>query len=66
MIFILGGYYFSNLPLIKNNLSIVVIFITLFSVAPIAMDLLKRRKETARLKKQAAVPTAARPDRDEG
>jgi membrane-associated protein len=66
MIFILGGYYFSNLPLIKNNLSIVVIFITLFSVAPIAMDLLKRRRETARLKKQAAVPTAARPDRDEG
>lgn len=66
MIFILGGYYFSNLPLIKNNLSIVVIFITLFSVAPIAADLLKRRRETDRLKKEPAVTADVRPDQDEG
>lgn len=65
-IFVLGGYYFSTLPLIKNNLSIVVVFITLFSVAPIAVDLLKRRRELALSRKHASGRIAVEPDQNEG
>jgi membrane-associated protein len=48
-LFIFGGYLIGNIPLIKDNFSIVTVLIILISVTPIAIELLRsRRAPTAR------------------
>jgi membrane-associated protein len=42
-LFTWGGYFFGNLPVVKNNFSLVVIAIILISVLPMAFELLKER-----------------------
>ena len=37
-LFVFGGYYFGNLPIVKNNFSIVIIVILIFSFMPIAWE----------------------------
>ncbi|MGH2453862.1 MAG: DedA family protein, partial [bacterium] len=36
VLFVLGGYFFGNIPLVKNNLSVVLLIIIVVSVAPVA------------------------------
>jgi membrane-associated protein len=38
-----AGYYFGNVPLVKNNLTVVIIAIVALSVAPIAVELVRAR-----------------------
>jgi membrane-associated protein len=38
-----AGYFFGNVPLVKDNLAIVIIAIVAISVAPIAIELLRAR-----------------------
>ncbi|MEW5783359.1 MAG: DedA family protein [Pseudomonadota bacterium] len=44
----LAGYWFGNLPLVKNNLSLVIVGIILVSVMPMAIGWLRARLAAAR------------------
>ena len=43
--FTLGGYFFGNLPVVKDNFGIVVIAIILISVLPMVYEFVKARRE---------------------
>jgi len=43
----LAGYWFGNLPFIKNNLSLVIVAIIALSLLPVAIGYIKHRRETA-------------------
>lgn len=60
-IFIFGGYFFGNLPFVKDNFSIVIIAIILISVVPAITETLKERRASARAKLAEA---PAPPDTD--
>lgn len=44
-IFIFGGYYFGNLPFVKNNFSFVIIAIIIISIMPAVVEFLRHRKK---------------------
>jgi membrane-associated protein len=46
--FLYGGYFFGNIPFVKNNFSIVTIAIILISVLPMVIEFIKQRKGTAK------------------
>ena len=52
--FVYGGYYFGNIPFIKQNLTWFIIAIVLLSIAPGIVAWLRARAETRR----QAVPGA--------
>jgi len=43
-LFILGGYFFGNLPLVKKNFTLVIMAIILISVMPGIIEFLRQRK----------------------
>lgn len=43
----LAGYWFGNIPAVKNNLAVVIVVIVLISVLPIALEVLKLRRRRA-------------------
>ncbi len=45
LVFILGGYLFGNIPVIKNNFGIVTVVIIVVSVMPAVIAFLKRKKK---------------------
>ena len=45
-IFIFGGYFFGNLPLIKNNFTLVIIAIIFLSILPGVIEYFRQRRET--------------------
>ncbi len=45
LIFVLGGYFFGNIPVVKRNFSIVILVIILISVVPIGVEFLRHRKK---------------------
>lgn len=47
-LFVFGGYYIGNIPIIKDNFSIVTVLIILISVLPIAYEMIRSRMETAK------------------
>lgn len=47
MLFIWGGYLFGNIPVIKHNFGVVTILIIVLSLLPMAIALLRRRREGA-------------------
>jgi membrane-associated protein len=46
-LFVFGGYLIGNIPLIKDNFSIVTVLIILISVTPIAIELVRSRRAPA-------------------
>lgn len=44
-IFTLGGYLFGNLPIVKQNFSLVVLAIIIISVIPLALEVVRARRE---------------------
>ena len=44
-LFLFGGYYFGNIPFIKNHFSLVVIAIVLISLLPAVIEVLRSRKK---------------------
>jgi len=47
-LFTFGGYFFGNLPFVKENFSLVVIAIILISVIPVVTEAIKARREGKR------------------
>ena len=45
-LFIFGGYFFGNLPLIKNNFTLVIIAIVILSVMPGVIEYFRQQRET--------------------
>lgn len=45
VILVLAGYLFGNIPIVKNNFSIVIIIIIIISVLPIVFEYLRNRKK---------------------
>lgn len=45
-LFLLAGYYFGNIPLVKNNFSIVIMAIIVISLLPATIEVLKASKKT--------------------
>ena len=54
-IFLLGGFFFGNLPVVQENFGLVVIAIILLSVAPALVEFLKERKARAAVRPPATV-----------
>ncbi len=46
-LFLLAGYFFGNIPIVKNNFSLVIIAIIVISVVPIGVEWLRGRREAA-------------------
>ena len=44
-LFLLGGYYFGNLPFVKSNFSLVILAIIIISVLPGVIEFLRHRKK---------------------
>jgi membrane-associated protein len=47
-IFTFGGFWFGNIPIIKNNFAVVTFVIIILSVLPVAIKLLKVKSKTAK------------------
>ena len=45
--FILGGYFFGNIPIIKHNFSIVILAIIVLSVVPVILEFWKHHRQKA-------------------
>ncbi len=43
-IFVLGGYYFGNIPVVRENFTLVILAIIVLSVLPIAIEAVKARR----------------------
>ena len=45
LVCVLGGYFFGNLPFVRNNFSVVIIAIVVISVLPAVFEFLRHRRE---------------------
>jgi membrane-associated protein len=48
-LFIFGGYFFGNLPLVKRNFTLVILAIIILSVIPVVIEVIREKR---RIKKQ--------------
>jgi membrane-associated protein len=44
--FLYGGYYFGNLPFVKNNFTLVILAIIIISILPGVFEYLRQMKKT--------------------
>ena len=49
-----AGYFFGNIPLVKNNLSVVIIGIIILSLMPMIVEYVKARRASALAQRQAS------------
>ena len=56
-LFVLGGYFFGNIPAVKNNFTWVIIGIVIISVLPIFIELVRSRRAKGQAPKSAAGTT---------
>ena len=47
-LFVFGGYYFGNIPIVKNNFSIMIIIIIVLSFIPLVWEYWKHKKSKAK------------------
>jgi membrane-associated protein len=55
-LFTFGGYFFGELPFVKNNFSFVVLAIIIISVIPGVIEFLRERKRNKQIAQQAESP----------
>jgi membrane-associated protein len=46
--FVLGGYFFGNIPIVKKNLTLVIIVIIIISLAPSVIEFLRHRRASGK------------------
>ena len=46
--FVLGGYYFGNIPVVQKNFSLVILAIIIVSILPIVFELIKHRRQAGK------------------
>ena len=61
-VFLLGGYYFGNIRMIKTNFHLVMVAIVLISVVPMGLEWIAARRRTTR-SMAPAIPAEATPER---
>jgi membrane-associated protein len=49
-LFLLGGYFFGNIPSVKNNFTIVIIVIVIISVMPGVFEYWRQRRNSSKKK----------------
>ena len=49
-VFVFGGYFFGNLPLVRKNFSLVIIAIIIISTIPAAVEFFRHRREARQAK----------------
>jgi membrane-associated protein len=47
-LFVLGGYFFGNLPVVRDNFSLVIMAIVVISVVPMVVETIRARREKSR------------------
>jgi membrane-associated protein len=57
LLFTLLGYFFGNIPFVKQNFEVVIIAIILLSVIPAVWEALKARREINMEKAKAEIET---------
>jgi membrane-associated protein len=53
-LFVLGGYFFGNIPIVKEHFEVVVLLIIIVSILPGVVEFLKAKARSAKEKKQIA------------
>jgi membrane-associated protein len=48
LIFVLGGYFFGNIPLVKRNFTLVILAIIVLSILPAVIEFIRARRAAAR------------------
>jgi membrane-associated protein len=46
LIFVLGGYYFGNIPVVKRNFTLVIVAIIIISVMPAVFEYVRHRRQS--------------------
>jgi len=59
-LFLFGGYYFGNIPVVKENFSLVIVAIIVISLIPAGISYIHSRKSSQ------VSPPAREPDKPEG
>jgi membrane-associated protein len=54
-VFIFAGYFFGNIPFVKNNFGLVVIVIIIISVIPVGFELFQSRRRRSDSKSSEAI-----------
>jgi membrane-associated protein len=49
-VFVFGGYFFGNIPLVRKNFSLVIIAIIVISTIPAAVEFFRHRREARQAK----------------
>ena len=49
-LFVAGGYFFGNLPVVKNNFTLVIFAVILISVMPVIIGYFKQKTEVEETK----------------
>jgi membrane-associated protein len=44
-LFVFAGYFFGNIPIVRNNFEVVIVVIVLISLVPAVVEWLKARRE---------------------
>jgi len=44
--FILGGYFFGNLPIVKKNLTMVIFAIIIISIVPSVIEVIRQHRQS--------------------
>jgi len=48
LLFVLGGYFFGNLPIVKENFTLVILMIIVLSVLPSVVEVIRMRLRKTR------------------
>jgi len=60
--FVLGGYFFGNIPVVKNNFSLVILVIMAFSLLPVVFEICRHKLLDNKLKAESKIISRKLPE----